>query len=792
MGKEPESTILTSLLSNDHGRQRRQERGIEKVDLQRARRYGMKEKARNGCYKFTYGGIVFIYDPKTNREVTSWPCKDFKYTEGTSGTKVAKPLLLSTVNVTYQMIQHRHQTRQELLADKKKWTSHSVLVVDMSGSMRRDDVNGAKCRSDGVWLSLARDYVKIPLENKSRSMTDLISIVVMREEAEILLACEPTDYCLYNKLVELREWDELRPAGPGCYGPALQKAQELLNINTKGSCALALLFFSDGRPSDFHGNHKGKMGQIASKFGRRLSINCVGMAAPVENETFQTLRDMATEADSFGSVASFGSASLDTDSLSKIMSSLASSLTETKTEMTDFHSGKSLSVRMDIRREKKGAPDDLFLNNDWKTYSGSRFGRSWVWSYEHNDYAQLFDFRCIACNKDTRSSTDSTCLKHGAIICPVCKSACFCNTQCHLKGYPDHVAGSWNMEPCQHLQESYIEGKQVKRPVLSYAMAIKKQIFGEGAERIVSKLRYLDEQNSFHGPRLVAKESRHTQSKTNIRKQEQFHRSFMRTQAIASKMAEKFNADIDYLSHIRPERSWKEIVRKLPRIHFLQPFVSEVYSATDASEYYLTEPYLDGKYTKFNGNNGYVNGGATENDIDKGDGSNNNSDRESYRNERGVDLAALMGNLQVAPGLDMIEEGEETDEEDDESDDDLFESAGNETNYLAFTYKDLKDEYFPQAFSHYSYHNSKQRLMVVDLQGILDQNSDGSRCYRLTDPVIHRRRHAKGVKWNFGRTDRRDKGIKSFFETHKCSDVCRALNLPDARSYCIPSTTNSY
>ncbi len=50
--------------------------------------------------------------------------------------------------------------------------------------MRRDDVNGAKCRSDGVWLSLARDYVKIPLENKSRSMTDLISIVVMREEAE--------------------------------------------------------------------------------------------------------------------------------------------------------------------------------------------------------------------------------------------------------------------------------------------------------------------------------------------------------------------------------------------------------------------------------------------------------------------------------------------------------------------------------------------------------------------------------------------------------------------------------
>ena len=40
----------------------------------------------------------------------------------------------------------------------QRWTSHSVLVVDMSGSMRRDDVNGGRCRSDGVWIALASDY----------------------------------------------------------------------------------------------------------------------------------------------------------------------------------------------------------------------------------------------------------------------------------------------------------------------------------------------------------------------------------------------------------------------------------------------------------------------------------------------------------------------------------------------------------------------------------------------------------------------------------------------------------
>jgi hypothetical protein len=44
--------------------------------------------------------------------------------------------------------------------------------------MRRDDVNGARCRSDGVFLALARDYIKAPLDKKQRSATDLISIIL--------------------------------------------------------------------------------------------------------------------------------------------------------------------------------------------------------------------------------------------------------------------------------------------------------------------------------------------------------------------------------------------------------------------------------------------------------------------------------------------------------------------------------------------------------------------------------------------------------------------------------------
>ena len=52
----------STLISAAHGRQRRVQRKIEKIDLQSARRYGMKENARKGRIKYTYSGVVFIYD----------------------------------------------------------------------------------------------------------------------------------------------------------------------------------------------------------------------------------------------------------------------------------------------------------------------------------------------------------------------------------------------------------------------------------------------------------------------------------------------------------------------------------------------------------------------------------------------------------------------------------------------------------------------------------------------------------------------------------------------------------
>lgn len=498
-------TVDSTLLSGVHGRERRVERGIQKIDLQRARRYGMKEDARNGRIKYTYGGIVFIYCPKKKREITSFPSRD--YSAPTSGTKVAKPIILEKENSVDQRMKEAHD---KLASDananertRSKWKSHSVLVVDMSGSMRKDDVNGARCRSDGVWMALARDYVKRPLENKTRDHSDLISIIIMKDDAEIVLRHQPTTWVLYNKLIDMREWDEdiFRPSGSGNYLPSIVKAESLLTSNANAGCALSLLFFSDGCPSDPHCDRPliiKRVGELASKFGRRLSLSCIGMADATEN--FSTLNDMITEAQQYGAQASFGKPSLDADSLSNIITSLASSLTTSKTEMTELATGKAKLLRMDMQREKLNTPDHV---GSWKVYDdyfGSNFvHRFWSWNYKMNDFMEVVDTRCAACS-----------VEKALHVCPDCNAHHLC-TKCILgKGdFTRHqMRENYQQSECDGLQARQRQGDLVKKELPSFSIAVKGQIFSEGAERAVRKVRFLDE-NGYHvGPVMVAKESR--------------------------------------------------------------------------------------------------------------------------------------------------------------------------------------------------------------------------------------------------------------------------------------------
>lgn len=70
------------------------------------------------------------------------------------------------------------------------------------------------------------------------------------------------------------------------------------------------------------------------------------------------------------------------------------------------------------------------------------------------------------------------------------------------------------------------------------------------------------------------------------------------------------------------------------------------------------------------------------------------------------------------------------------------------------------------AFSHWTFTITKGYLIIVDLQGVEQQNN-----YILTDPSIH----CKAPK--YGTTNLGEFGMRQFFKTHKCGIICKAMDI---------------
>ncbi|CAF1300183.1 unnamed protein product [Rotaria magnacalcarata] len=66
------------------------------------------------------------------------------------------------------------------------------------------------------------------------------------------------------------------------------------------------------------------------------------------------------------------------------------------------------------------------------------------------------------------------------------------------------------------------------------------------------------------------------------------------------------------------------------------------------------------------------------------------------------------------------------------------------------------------AFTHFTYNESRGRLIVCDLQGV---KKSGGR-FILTDPAIC------SLSQNYGATDMGEEGIRAFFANHTCNYIC--------------------
>ena len=250
-------------ISSVHGEQRRLERMIEKHDLQAAVKYGEREEAfphpKTGerRLKFTYNSVVHITDLTATREVTSWALADFP---------------LHKFDIDEELSRQIAEQKRRISSGEMVATSHTILVVDQSGSMKSSDVMGHRSRSRGAYYTIANEMIAQPLINDQLSFTDVVSIVEMRDEAVVTISKEPITWELHNKLVDLAD-NHFSAQGHGNYRPALSKAFEVLNGVEDENCALLLLFLSDGGPSD-HGRCTYDIlcdvAKICSKFPRDL------------------------------------------------------------------------------------------------------------------------------------------------------------------------------------------------------------------------------------------------------------------------------------------------------------------------------------------------------------------------------------------------------------------------------------------------------------------------------------------------------------------------------------------
>jgi hypothetical protein len=298
-------------------------------------------------------------------------------------------------------------------------------------------------------------------------------------------------------------------------------------------------------------------------------------------------------------------------------------------------------------------------------------------------------------------------------------------------------------------EDTWVEAGAITTGAIGVAM--RRTIFGEGAERMVRKFREVGSNGQFLGPKMVAKESRFIE---DLRSDDliQFHKVFCKTQCKAQGLADAFNDRVSKLPGAGA---------MAPRIEFLECGVFLVSDARQGNVGILVEKMLDPtKYKKWNSNCGHV--------------EDQTPDRCPVQAPQTAAFRLPGLGVATLPPLGTVGESDEEAETD---------SDGLEENHTAvqagepgpgrlqFNAGDV-----PQAFSHFTYRQTRRKMMVCDLQGTLRPESDGAPAiFELTDPVIHYR-SSTGCTSVFGRTDRGAKGIHDFFKTHRCSELCRALN----------------
>ena len=705
-------TSLISILSCEHGRLRREQRDISKRDLQRALKHGSFERAWNGRCKVTYEGIIFITDESRRREITAYPAPlapvDLVLSDRVAHDKAKAPVdLVLSDRVAHDKAKRVIAMKPELCA------SHTVLVVDNSGSMTTHDILLHRDRQVAAYTTTALEFIAEQLLTGTANNSDVVSLVEFSRTATTVFTREPVSWVLFNKLLARRDTKRKfverqisrENDAINCdsnYLPALRTAQELLAEDTHDHCALSLLFLSDGAPSDARAlkitptaaeqRMSKVMADIAVRFGDRLNILALGFGN--EYHDFSTLRSMVLEANKAAGreAAKF----MYCDKMASVMGTSITSLVQT-----------SVATRISLNAAKASGGKTAR-----SVESEKASGLSHDWHYYRIVAHEVFDPRS--------------------------------NGWVSLNGLPPGA-----------LREDNVTEAVARSKSPPPLLALNKKCCGSGVERLAFRCYLADgeRKSDFNFGAMVAKETKMVE---RIEENIAFHKDFCMTQDLAAHLALEFN------KRLAATPGYDETAT--PRIEFLRcsVLVLEDFDWPESRRGVLVEKMLDTdrfRWSKWNNNAGAVNGVMEHLPIDV--------DRELKRIEVG--------------DLDAVVEGDSDDEDEDSEDTESLQGEVVDQGHpwismsSCFQSGSVTPFDYVQAFTHFSYLYTNRQVMVCDLQGVFNTD-EVPPTFELSDPAIHYASKT-GREMVFGRTDLGKRGMELFFKTHKCSAVCKVMNL---------------
>ena len=160
-------TSLISILSSEHGKLRREQRDIDKRDLQKALKHGTRVRTWGNRWKVEYDGIIFITDNTMRREITAFP-----------SPLANAPVLQDDID--------SHDKAKAIITSKPGLSvTHTVLVMDKSGSMLTHDINLHRDRHTAAYSTTSMELVAEQLFNGTSNNRDRVSLIEFDNTAKV-------------------------------------------------------------------------------------------------------------------------------------------------------------------------------------------------------------------------------------------------------------------------------------------------------------------------------------------------------------------------------------------------------------------------------------------------------------------------------------------------------------------------------------------------------------------------------------------------------------------------------